>query len=106
MSGIVTVYVTFPNEEEAGRISRALVEEHFAACANILGTCRSVYRWQGKIEDSQEVAVLFKTTEGRADALIARLAELHSYDVPAVVVWPIEAALSAYAQWVEDETNK
>jgi periplasmic divalent cation tolerance protein len=105
MSAIVTVYATFPSEEEAARIARALVEERFAACANILGPCRSVYRWQGEVEDAQEIAALFKTTSARAEALIARLAELHSYDVPAAVAWPISAAHAPYAQWIADSVR-
>jgi periplasmic divalent cation tolerance protein len=105
VSRIVTVYATFGSADEAAAIARALVEERLAACANILGPCRSIYRWRGKVEDAEEIAVLFKTMAQRTDALIARLAELHSYDVPAAIVWPIETALPAYAQWVEDETN-
>ena len=67
--------------------------------------CRSIYRWQGEVEEAEEVPALFKTrAEARRSALIARLGELHSYDVPAAVVWPIADALPAYAQWVRDET--
>ncbi|HEX5183779.1 MAG TPA: divalent-cation tolerance protein CutA [Allosphingosinicella sp.] len=105
MSRIATVYATFGNADEAASIARTLVEERLAACANILGPCRSIYWWQGKVEEAEEIAALFKTTAGSADALIARLAEMHSYEVPAAVAWPIEAALPAYASWVEDETN-
>ncbi|MEA3049325.1 MAG: periplasmic divalent cation tolerance protein [Sphingomonadales bacterium] len=103
MTGIVSVYATFADAEEAARIARTLVEERLAACANILGPVRSVYRWEGGVRDGTEVAALFKTRADQAEALIARLAELHSYDVPAAVVWPIERALPAYARWVEDE---
>ena len=106
MTAIVTVYATFPTEEEAVRIARILVEERLAACANILGACHSIYRWQGEIEESAEVAILLKTRAGRAEALIARLAELHSYDVPAAMVWPIAYALGAYAEWVESESAR
>ncbi|HEX8480616.1 MAG TPA: divalent-cation tolerance protein CutA [Allosphingosinicella sp.] len=105
MSEIVTVYATFASDEEARRIARTLVEERLAACANILGACRSIYRWQGAIEESEEVAALFKTGAERAAALIARLGELHSYDVPAAVVWPIAGALGSYSQWVDIETE-
>ena len=101
---IVTVYAVFGSAEEAHPIARTLVEERLAACANILAPCRSIYRWQGKIEEAEEVPALFKTHADRADALIARLAELHSYDVPAAAVWPIAQTLPAYAQWVADET--
>ncbi|HEX8263491.1 MAG TPA: divalent-cation tolerance protein CutA, partial [Allosphingosinicella sp.] len=92
MSAIVTVYATFPSEEEARRIARILVEERHAACANILGDCHSIYNWQGAVEETAEIAALFKTRADLADALIARLAELHSYDVPAAVAWPVSNA--------------
>ena len=105
MTAIVTVYATFPSDEEARRIARTLVEERLAACANILGPCHSVYRWQGKIEEAGEVAALFKTRGELADELIERLAELHSYDVPAAMVWPIELALPSYLDWVATETR-
>lgn len=104
-AAIVTVYATFGGAEEAERIARILVEERLAACANILGGCRSIYRWQGEIQQDEEVAALFKTRADRAERLIARLSELHSYDLPAAVVWPIAEALPAYAQWVRDETD-
>ena len=105
MSGIVSVYATFSDAEEAARIGRTLVEERLAACANILGRIRSIYRWQGQIEDGEEVAALFKTRNDRAPALIARLSELHSYEVPAAIVWPITEALAEYAAWVAAETS-
>ncbi len=105
MTMIVTVYATFPSDEEARRIARILVEERLAACANILGGCHSIYRWQGEIEESEEVAALFKTRAERAEALIERLAELHGYDVPAAVVWPIVNASGDYESWVSAETR-
>jgi periplasmic divalent cation tolerance protein len=101
---IVTLYATFGSDEEARRIARILVEEGLAACANILAPCRSIYRWQGTVEEAEEVPALFKTRADAAEALIARLAELHSYDVPAAVVWPIAQALPAYAAWVAAES--
>lgn len=106
MTGIVTVYSVFGSEEEAVRIARILVEEQLAACANLLAPCRSIYRWQSRIENAEEHPALFKTAAERAEALIARLAELHSYDVPAAVVWPIDSALPAYAEWVVSETRQ
>jgi periplasmic divalent cation tolerance protein len=104
MSGIVTVYATFASPDEADRIARTLVEERLAACANILGPCRSIYRWEGRMEEDDEVAALFKTGAATAEALIARIAELHSYDTPAAVVWPIANGLPEYVRWVEAET--
>jgi len=104
MTNIATVFATFANDEQAQNIVRVLIEERLAACANILGACHSIYRWQGKMEEAGEVAALFKTRADLAEALVARLAELHSYDVPAAVVWPIERSLDSYADWVAAET--
>lgn len=103
MTGIVSVYAVFADMTEAERIGRAMIEERLAACVNILGPCRSIYRWKGEIEESSEVPAIFKTRADRADALIARIAASHSYDVPAAVAWPVDAALPAYAQWVSHE---
>lgn len=105
MTGIVSVYAVFADAGEAQRIARAVIEERLAACANILGPCRSIYRWQGKIEEADEVAALFKTAEAAASRLIARIAVLHSYEVPAITVWPIADAPAAYAAWVIAETS-
>jgi periplasmic divalent cation tolerance protein len=98
---IVSVYAVFANQAEAEAIGRTVIEERLAACINILGPCRSIYRWQGKVEESDEVPAILKTGERQADALIARIATLHSYDVPCITVWPIEKLLASYAEWVE-----
>jgi len=103
VTGIVSVYAVFANADEAQRIARAAIEERLAACANILGPVRSIYRWQGAVEDAEEVAALFKARADKAEALTARIAALHSYDVPAITVWPIDHAWPAYADWVAAE---
>ena len=105
MADIVSVYATFADDAEARRIGRQMIEERLAACVNILGPCRSIYRWQGAIEEAEEVAAIFKTTADGAAALIDRIAELHSYAVAAAVAWPVAAAHPAYAAWVEAETR-
>lgn len=100
---IVTVYAVFAHPAEAQRIGMIVVEEKLAACINILGSCRSIYRWEGAIETATETPALFKTTMDKADRLIMRVKELHSYSVPAIVVWPVERLLGEYGEWVEAE---
>jgi periplasmic divalent cation tolerance protein len=73
---IVTVYAVFGSAAEAQVISRAVVEERLAACANILAPCRSIYRWQGSMQEDERVPALFKTRADTADTLIARIAAL------------------------------
>jgi periplasmic divalent cation tolerance protein len=103
---VISVYVVFADDDEAERIGRAMVEERLAACINILGPIRSIYRWKGAIETSDEVAAVFKTSDDRAGDLITRVAALHSYDVPCVTAWPVANILGAYADWVEDSVTK
>ncbi len=101
---VVSVYCIFADAEEAARIGRIVVEERLAACINILAPCRSIYRWQGAVEEAEEVPAILKTAAHQADALIARIAGLHSYEVPAITVWPIDKLLADYGDWVETET--
>ncbi|HEX6740663.1 MAG TPA: divalent-cation tolerance protein CutA [Sphingomicrobium sp.] len=98
---VVSVYAIFADSAEAERIGRAVVEERLAACINMLGPVRSIYRWQGAIESADEVAAIFKTRHDSVDALITRIAALHSYAVPCIVAWPVDKLLGAYADWVE-----
>jgi periplasmic divalent cation tolerance protein len=100
---IVSVYAVFADLEEAERIGRTVVEERLAACINILGPCRSIYRWKGEIETAEEVPAILKTHGWQADDLVERIAALHSYEVPCIAVWPIDKLLRGYAEWVEDE---
>jgi len=101
----VTLYAVFADMAEADRIGRQMVEERLAACANILQPCRSIYHWEGAIETTNEVPVLFKTTLDCADKLIERITELHSYAVPALAVWPIAKLPAAYGDWVEESVG-
>ena len=102
---VVTLYAVFADPAEAQRIGMAMVEEKLAACVNILGPCRSIYRWEGAVETATETPALFKTTLDKADALIARIVEMHSYENPALAVWPIERLPLAYGDWVEDSVR-
>ena len=103
---VASVYVIFADEAEAERIGRLVVEERLAACVNILSPARSIYRWQGAVETPAEVAAIFKTTDARLDAMIARIAALHSYDVPCIASWPIVKVFAPYRDWIEDSTRQ
>lgn len=99
---VVSVYAVFANADEAERIGRTVVEERLAACINVLAPVRSIYRWKGEVETADEVAAILKTSNDSADALMTRIAGLHSYDVPCIVTWPIGKVIGSYAAWVED----
>jgi periplasmic divalent cation tolerance protein len=98
---IVVVYVTCP-ENDAARIARSIVERKLAACVNIVPTVRSIYRWQGVIEDQPESLLIMKTAQSRFDALRAGVIEVHPYEVPEVVALPIVAGHSPYLGWVRE----
>lgn len=102
---VISVTAIFANAEEAERVGRALVEARLAACVNILGPVRSIYRWKGAVEAADEVMAVFKTTDTAADALITRIAGLHSYDVPCILSEPIDKVLASYADWVESNVG-
>jgi periplasmic divalent cation tolerance protein len=98
---IVSIYAIFATAEEAERVGRTVVEERLAACINIFSPVRSIYHWKDKIETAHEVAAILKTHHWRSDALIERIAQLHSYEVPCIVAWPIDKILAGYADWVD-----
>ncbi len=104
MSGILSVYVTAPDEETALHIARTVVGERLTACANVLPGCRSVYRWQGQVEEAGEVALILKTTAARFPALERRIGELHPYEVPCIVAWEVADGHEPYLNWVAAET--
>lgn len=100
---VCSVYVVFPDIKEAMHIGRLMVEERLSACFNVFGPCTSIYWWEGTVEQSDETPALFKTTTDRVDALIERVAELHSHETPAIVAWPVDRVLARYGNWVETE---
>lgn len=102
---MLVVLSTFPSAEKAAEVVRLLVEERLIACANLLPQVRSIYRWQGAICDEVEVLAVMKTTEARRGELEARLAALHPYETPEIVVLAAEAAAN-YAAWVLAETSR
>jgi periplasmic divalent cation tolerance protein len=104
MTAFVSVYMTASSMEEAETIAEALVGERLAACVNILGAVRSVYRWQGAVRRDGEIALVAKTRAAMFDMLAARVRALHSYETPCIVAWPIAAGDAAYLAWLGAET--
>jgi periplasmic divalent cation tolerance protein len=100
MTGKLIVFVTCQSGNEAEIIARTVVEEHLAACVNVMPGVRSCYMWGKEMKWSEEVLLLIKTTEVRFIALQTRIRELHSYDVPEIVAVPIEIGFDKYLQWV------
>lgn len=100
---VIMVLCNVPDAALAQQIAETLVVEQLAACVNIMAPCRSVYRWQGKLENASEVPLQIKTTAAAYPALQARLLQLHPYEVPEIVALPLAAGLPAYLTWVAAE---
>ena len=96
---------TAPDADTGARIAQALVEERLAACVNVVPGIRSIYRWQGAIEDEQEVLLVIKTHAERVAALAERLCALHPYEVPELLAFPVETGLAPYLQWLAGEVT-
>jgi periplasmic divalent cation tolerance protein len=98
-------FSTAPDEAVAARIARTLVDERLAACANLVPGVRSIYRFQGVVEDEREVLLVIKTRADRIAALAERLRALHPYDVPELLVLPTAGGLAPYLDWVRAEAS-
>ncbi len=105
MTDALFVFTTLPNADAAAEIGKTVVTERLAACANIIPAVRSIYRWQGKLQDENEVLVIFKTRQEHFDNLRSRLLELHPYEVPEVMAIPVEQGYAAYLEWLARETG-
>ncbi len=98
-------FSTAPDEAVAARIARALVDERLAACANLIPGVRSIYRFEGAVEDEREVLLVIKTRADRVEALADRLRALHPYQVPELLVLPTVGGLAPYLDWVRAEAR-
>jgi periplasmic divalent cation tolerance protein len=101
----IVVYITAPNEDEAARIAKAIVEERLAGCINIVKGIRSIYNWQGKIEDDAEVLMIVKTQRHLFEPLKRRVKGLHSYTVPEIIALPIIEGSEDYLNWLKEVTG-
>ena len=105
MTPAIVVLVTVGSEQEAETIATALLEERLAACVNMTGPVRSLYRWEGRIADDQEWQLIIKTQARLFEALAARVRALHSYDVPEIIALPVLAGTTDYVDWIQNETK-
>ena len=100
MTDTVVVLVTAPSADKAAEIARTLVEEQLAACGNVLPTVRSIYRWEGKVQDEPEALLILKTRANLFEALRARIVALHPYQVPEVLRLDVAGGHLPYLEWI------
>lgn len=99
---VLVVLTTVGTERDAESLALALVERRLVGCVNVVPGVRSIYRWQGAVQDDRELLLLAKTTAARLDEVMAALAELHPYDVPEIVALDAASVSPAYAAWLRD----
>jgi periplasmic divalent cation tolerance protein len=100
MTDAVVVLVTTPSADAAAAMARALVEEGLCACGNVVPGIRSIYRWEGEVQEDAEALLVLKTERRLVEALKERLPALHPYQVPELLVLPVEDGLGPYLKWV------
>jgi len=105
MADFVVVLITAPNEEAAAKMANDLVSSRLAACVNIIRNIRSIYRWQGKIEDEGEVLMIVKTRRELFQALETQVRKLHPYTTPEIIAVPIIEGFEGYLDWLKEETK-
>lgn len=100
------VLTNVPDEATAEKLANALVEARVAACVNVLAPCRSIYRWQGRLEMAAEIPLLIKTSTSSYPSVEEIVRTQHPYDVPELIAVPITNGLPAYLDWLAKETDK
>jgi len=105
MTDKIVLFTTVSSPEEADRLARALVDRRLAACVNILPQARSVYRWQGAVEESNELLLLIKSRRSLFEALREAVRALHPYDIPELIALPVVDGYAPYLDWIDHETE-
>ena len=105
MAEVLLVMVTCTNRAEAQQIATAIVEGKLAACVSIAGPLLSIFNWEGRTERQSESLLLIKTRSDLFGDLCQRISELHSYEVPEIIGFPVSAGSPAYLKWVAESTG-
>ena len=105
MTEVVLILTTVPDDDRGETLAQTLVTERLAACVNVLGPMTSIYRWQGAVERESERQLVVKTTRDRIGAVRERIAQLHSYELPELIVLDVVDGSLGYLDWVKAETR-
>jgi periplasmic divalent cation tolerance protein len=104
-AGMIVIYTTFPTENDAKRLGAELVEKRLAACVNIFPGMVSIYQWQNKIENANEVAMIVKTRKELEEQALESIRTGHPYTVPALLVFEPARIAASYLEWLLNETD-
>jgi len=100
----ILIVTNFPEKKQAIAFAKKIVDDRLAACVNILGTCTSVYSWQGKTESADEIPVLIKTQKQHYTKVEQAITAMHPYELPEVIAVPLSGGLPAYLRWIKNTT--
>lgn len=106
MAEVILVITNFPDKKSATSLAEKLVDEQVAACVNIFGECKSIYRWHNKPESADEIPVFIKTQQTHYSQVERTIKAMHPYELPEVIVVPVNGGYPAYMQWIIDETSR
>jgi periplasmic divalent cation tolerance protein len=104
MADALELHVTMPDKDRAAALARALVDEGLAACVNIVPGVTSIYRWEGRLQEDQEVLCLIKTRPAVFERARARILALHPYEVPEILAFAVDDGSPAYLEWLRNAT--
>jgi len=102
---VIIIFITCGDKEDAQNISSVLVSNHLIACGNILSDVTSIFRWENRIENEDEVLLIAKSRHSRFDEIMKIVKEIHSYETPEIIALPVVAGSEDYLTWVMEETS-
>ena len=103
--GFIVIFITVAGIEEARKLARVLVDQRQVACANIVPTVKSLFRWQDKVEEEEEALMVLKTRASLFPEIVAQVKKQHSYEVPEIIALPIAAGNPDYLDWIDETTR-
>ena len=102
----IVIFVTASGVEEAEKISSKLIENKLAACVNMIDGVKSVFWWQGKLDNTKEVLLMIKSKKSKLPQIIKLVKSLHSYDLPEIIALPVIAGEKSYLRWIDESLRK
>ncbi|GAB6947095.1 divalent-cation tolerance protein CutA [Vulcanisaeta sp. JCM 16161] len=102
----IVVFVTVPNKDVGFEIARSLINNRLAACVNIIDGLRSIYYWEGGVEEDSETLLIIKSRRDRLNDLVRSIREKHPYKVPEIIALPIIGGLNEYLKWIDETLER
>lgn len=102
----IVIFITAPNKKEARHIAKVLLKARLIACANIVGNVKSLFWWQGKINNAKEALLVIKSKRSKLAAIIKQVKSVHSYQLPEIIAIPVMGGEKKYLNWIDECIGK